>query len=72
MIALHIASSPQGAQLYMECAQINISGGKATTTPQTHSIPGIYMAISPYLSRDPLEPTRSCEYTIPGPNVFIS
>lgn len=26
----------------MECAQINIKGGKATKTPSTYSIPGIY------------------------------
>ncbi|RYP40000.1 hypothetical protein DL767_001934 [Monosporascus sp. MG133] len=56
MIALHAASSPQGAQLYMECAQINISGGKATATPQTHSIPGIYKASSRYMSRTHLCP----------------
>ena len=28
--------------LQMECAQINIKGGKATSSPQTYSIPGIY------------------------------
>ncbi|KAI1322979.1 lytic polysaccharide monooxygenase [Xylariaceae sp. FL0255] len=42
MIALHAASSPEGAQLYMECAQINITGGKASASPTTYSIPGIY------------------------------
>ncbi|KAK5625079.1 hypothetical protein RRF57_000795 [Xylaria bambusicola] len=42
MIALHGASSSQGAQLYMECAQINISGGTAKVSPATYSIPGIY------------------------------
>lgn len=26
----------------MECAQINIKGGKASASPQTYSIPGIY------------------------------
>lgn len=26
----------------MECAQINISGGTATVSPTTYSIPGIY------------------------------
>lgn len=31
----------------MECAQINIKGGKATKTPSTHSIPGIYKVCFP-------------------------
>ena len=26
----------------MECAQLNITGGKATKKPTTYSIPGIY------------------------------
>ena len=26
----------------MECAQINVSGGSGSASPQTHSIPGIY------------------------------
>jgi hypothetical protein len=42
MIALHGAGSYPGAQLYMECAQINIVGGNATKKPTTYSIPGIY------------------------------
>jgi cellulase len=46
LIALHAAGSPQGAQLYMECAQINVSGGTATKTPATVSFPGAYKVIS--------------------------
>lgn len=42
MIALHGAGSYPGAQLYMECAQIRVSGGTGTASPQTHNIPGIY------------------------------
>ncbi|RYP71768.1 hypothetical protein DL771_004580 [Monosporascus sp. 5C6A] len=41
---------------YMQCAQINIFGGKATATPQTHGIPGIYEGSSPCLFGSPLEP----------------
>lgn len=42
MIALHAASSYPGAQLYMECAQIEIVGSDGSASPQTYSIPGIY------------------------------
>ncbi|CAN9285119.1 unnamed protein product [Alternaria alternata] len=31
LIALHSASSSMGAQFYMECAQINVTGGEART-----------------------------------------
>jgi hypothetical protein len=46
MIALHAASSYPGAQLYMECAQIEIKGSSGTKTPTTYSIPGIYKVSS--------------------------
>ena len=42
MVALHGARSTNGAQLYMECAQLNITGGTGTASPTTYSIPGIY------------------------------
>ncbi|KAI0516887.1 glycosyl hydrolase family 61-domain-containing protein [Xylaria bambusicola] len=70
MIALHGASSSQGAQLYMECAQINISGGTAKVSPATYSIPGIYKANDPGLLVNIYQMTSSSKYTIPGPNVF--
>ncbi|KAI1363157.1 glycosyl hydrolase family 61-domain-containing protein [Xylaria arbuscula] len=70
MIALHGASSPQGAQLYMECAQINVSGGTAKVTPTTYSIPGIYKATDPGLLVNIYSMTSSSTYTIPGPGVF--
>ncbi|KAI1854037.1 hypothetical protein JX265_003639 [Neoarthrinium moseri] len=70
MIALHAASSAGGAQLYMECAQINIKGGKATASPSTYSIPGIYKATDPGLLINIYSMTSSSTYTIPGPNPF--
>ncbi|KAI1820867.1 lytic polysaccharide monooxygenase [Xylaria intraflava] len=70
LIALHAASQPEGAQLYMECAQINITGGKATATPATSSIPGIYSADDPGLLINIYSMTASSTYTIPGPEVF--
>ncbi|CAJ2508906.1 Uu.00g139320.m01.CDS01 [Anthostomella pinea] len=70
MIALHAASSSLGAQLYMECAQINISGGKATKTPSTYSIPGIYAQNDPGILINIYSMTSSSTYTIPGPDPF--
>lgn len=49
MVALHGARSVGEAQLYMECAQLNITGGTGTGSPKTYSIPGIYKA-SEYVS----------------------
>ncbi|KAI1198767.1 glycosyl hydrolase family 61-domain-containing protein [Nemania serpens] len=70
MIALHGAGSPQGAQLYMECAQINVSGGSAKVSPATYSIPGIYKANDPGLLISIYSMTPSSKYVIPGPSIF--
>ncbi|KAI1813546.1 lytic polysaccharide monooxygenase [Poronia punctata] len=72
MIALHAAGGAGGAQLYMECAQINITGGKGSKTPTTASIPGIYSADDPGLLIDIYNnpPSSSNPYVIPGPEVF--
>lgn len=42
IIALHSASAAQGAQFYMECAQINVTGGSGAATPETVALPGAY------------------------------
>lgn len=68
MIALHGARSVNGAQLYMECAQINVTGGKAAQKPTTYSIPGIYKSSDPGLLIN-IYPMKG-EYTIPGPRPF--
>lgn len=49
IIALHSASSANGAQFYMECAQINVTGGTGTVTPATVSLPGAYKVCSSVL-----------------------
>jgi hypothetical protein len=46
VIALHGASNYPGAQLYMECAQLSISGG-GNTNPPTVSFPGAYKPTDP-------------------------
>ncbi|KAI1412746.1 carbohydrate-binding module family 1 protein [Hypoxylon sp. FL1857] len=70
MIALHGASSPNGAQFYMECAQINISGGKATKTPTTYSLPGIYKQNDPGILINIYSMGKDSTYVIPGPDPF--
>ena len=41
-IALHSASGFQGAQFYISCSQINVSGGGSGTPGPLVSIPGVY------------------------------
>lgn len=66
MIALHAAGSSKGVQLYMECAQINISGGSATKTPTTYSLPGIYKQDDPGLLINIYSMDKNSQYVIPG------
>jgi len=68
IIALHAASSSGGAQFYMECAQINITGGSGAKSPATVSLPGAYSATDPGILINIYETLSS--YTIPGPSVF--
>ncbi|KAK4232012.1 family 61 putative glycoside hydrolase [Podospora fimiseda] len=70
MIALHGAGSPGGAQLYMECAQINIVGGTGEARPQTVAFPGAYKANDPGITINIYSMSASSRYVIPGPPVF--
>lgn len=45
--ALHAASSYPGAQFYMECAQISITGGSGSKSPATVAFPGAYHGTDP-------------------------
>lgn len=47
LIALHAASSYPGAQLYMECAQVNITGTTGTKTASGVAFPGAYKTNDP-------------------------
>ena len=47
LIALHSAGNYPGAQFYMECAQINVTGGSGSKTPATVSFPGAYHGTDP-------------------------
>ncbi|KAJ6506332.1 glycoside hydrolase family 61 protein I [Mycena vitilis] len=68
LIALHAATSYPGAQLYMECAQIQITGG-GSTSPATVSFPGAYHGTDPGITTNIYYPLLT-NYTIPGPPVF--
>ncbi|EAU86100.1 endoglucanase II [Coprinopsis cinerea okayama7 len=68
LIALHSASSYPGAQFYMECAQIRISGGGNVTPSNTVSFPGAYSGSDPGVRINIYQGVRS--YTIPGPSVW--
>ncbi|KAK3682196.1 family 61 glycosyl hydrolase [Podospora appendiculata] len=70
MVALHGARSTNGAQLYMECAQIEITGGTGTAKPKTYSIPGIYKSNDPGLLIDIYSMKTTSNYVIPGPPLF--
>nr|ADX07320.1 putative endoglucanase II [Flammulina velutipes] len=67
LIALHGAQSYPGAQLYMECAQLRITGG-GSTSPNTVSFPGAYSGSDPGIKINIYQSLTG--YTIPGPAVF--
>ncbi|KAF5360691.1 hypothetical protein D9756_004869 [Leucocoprinus leucothites] len=67
LIALHSAGSYPGAQFYMECAQLQITGG-GSTSPATVSFPGAYHGSDPGITINIY--TSLSGYTIPGPSVF--
>ncbi|KAI0337490.1 glycoside hydrolase family 61 protein [Trametopsis cervina] len=69
IIALHAASSYPGAQFYMECAQLSITGGTGTKTPATVSFPGAYHGTDPGIKLSIYWPPVT-NYTIPGPPLF--
>ncbi|KAG8928755.1 hypothetical protein FRC02_006502 [Tulasnella sp. 418] len=68
LIALHAAGSYPGAQLYMECAQINITGG-GSANPPTVSFPGAYSGNDPGIKINIYYPPVT-NYIIPGPRPF--
>jgi len=69
IIALHAATSYPGAQLYMECGQLNISGGSGSKSPATVSFPGAYKGTDPGITINIYYPVPT-SYTVPGPAVF--
>ncbi len=68
---MHAAGSYPGAQFYMECAQLQITGGTGTKTPATVSFPGAYHGTDPGITLSIYYPPVT-NYTIPGqsPHLF--
>ncbi|KAG0645646.1 putative endo-beta-1 [Hyphodiscus hymeniophilus] len=69
LIALHAASAPLGAQFYMECAQINVTGGTGAATPSTVAFPGAYGQSDPGILINIYQTLTT--YAIPGPTPFV-
>lgn len=67
VIALHVAGQLNGAQPYVSCFTVNVTGG-GSTQPPTVSFPGAYSATDPGIKFDIYGSYTS--YTIPGPAVF--
>ncbi|KAL2024932.1 hypothetical protein VTK56DRAFT_3631 [Thermocarpiscus australiensis] len=66
-IALHSASTAGGAQFYLSCAQITVSGGSGTYSPlNLVSFPGAYKATDPGIVINIYYPVLT-SYTAPGP-----
>ncbi|OCL08623.1 lytic polysaccharide monooxygenase [Glonium stellatum] len=66
-IALHTASSTGGAQFYMSCFQINVTGG-GSATPSGVSFPGAYKASDPGILINIYQ--TPITYKAPGPAVW--
>lgn len=69
-IALHSAGSVGGAQLYLSCAQIKVTGGTGgiQTGGKLVSFPGAYKATDPGLLFQLYWPVPT-SYVVPGPAV---
>ncbi|KXN88969.1 putative endo-beta-1,4-glucanase D, partial [Leucoagaricus sp. SymC.cos] len=67
IIALHVASSYPGAQFYIGCAQVKITGGGSASPPKI-SIPGTYKPTDPGITINIYNNPQS--YTAPGGSVW--
>ncbi|CAG7846720.1 Probable endo-beta-1,4-glucanase D Short=Endoglucanase D; AltName: Full=Carboxymethylcellulase D; AltName: Full=Cellulase D; Flags: Precursor [Serendipita indica DSM 11827] len=68
-IALHSASSTGGAQFYISCAQIKVTGGGSGNPGPLVSFPGAYSASDPSILINIYYPVPT-SYTPPGPSVW--
>jgi cellulase len=66
LLALHSAGSPGGAQFYMECAQIEVTGSGTNTGSNMVSFPGAYPANHPGIVLS-IYNMAGKAYEIPGP-----
>ncbi|KAG8959819.1 hypothetical protein FRC03_007449 [Tulasnella sp. 419] len=68
-IALHVASSFWGAQFYIACGQINVTGGGSGSPSPLVAIPGVYTGNEPGILINIYWPIPTT-YTQPGPAVW--
>jgi len=67
VIALHVAGGAGGAQFYISCFQIRVTGG-GSANPSGVSFPGAYSATDPGILFNLYSNPTS--YTVPGPAVY--
>jgi len=67
-IALHQASALNGAQFYISCAQVHVTGGGSGSPSPLVSLPGAYSASDPGIHVNIYSTTAA--YTPPGPAVW--
>ncbi|KAL4260084.1 Lytic polysaccharide monooxygenase AA9 [Pleurotus pulmonarius] len=68
-IALHAASTFGGAQFYISCGQINVTGGGSGNPGPLVAIPGVYTGREPGIMLNIYYPIPAT-YTQPGPAVW--
>jgi len=68
-IAIHTASTVGGAQFYVACGQVAVTGGGSGTPTPTVAIPGVYSATDPGILIDIYYPIPT-SYVMPGPAVW--
>ncbi|TGO60094.1 hypothetical protein BCON_0038g00090 [Botryotinia convoluta] len=69
VIALHVASSVGGAQLYLSCFQLRVTGS-GSKNPTGVSFPGAYSATDPGILINIYQTINN--YTIPGPTTVFT
>ncbi|KFY08949.1 hypothetical protein V492_05760 [Pseudogymnoascus sp. VKM F-4246] len=68
-IGLHAASQANGAQFYLSCGQITVTGGGSGSPSPLVAFPGAYSATDPGILIQIYYPVPT-SYTIPGPAVW--
>ncbi|KAJ4289599.1 hypothetical protein N0V90_010928 [Kalmusia sp. IMI 367209] len=68
-IGLHVAQSSGGAQFYLSCAQIEVTGGGSTAPKNLAAFPGAYKASDPGILININYPVPT-SYVNPGPATF--
>ncbi|KAL7275602.1 hypothetical protein RUND412_001457 [Rhizina undulata] len=68
-IGLHVAYSYGGAQWYISCAQITVTGGGSGVPSPLVAIPGVYTGYEPGILINIYYPIPT-NYTVPGPTIW--